>query len=122
MNNQRYHLLRFLTKLKGFLNWFTDKIVPRTADSDLTDAVFQKKSQQWLSSLTLEEQAAGRQIIKRIAKAIKSHPKQIDLSKFSVSKFPKKLIVQWLPHLQSANFSNHKLQSGWINRVSATGY
>lgn len=124
MNNQRYHLLRFFTKLNGFVNWFTDKRVPKIADSDLTDAVFQKQSQQWLSSLTLEEQAAGRQIIRRIAKAIKSNPKQIDLSKkFSVSKFPKKLIVQWLPHLQSANFSNHKLPSvGFINQLTHLQY
>lgn len=109
-------MLRFFSKLKRFFHWFRN---PTIASSDLNDQRFQKEAKQWLNRLKPEEQEVGGQILKCIAHAINHHPDRIDLSKFLVSQFPKKLIVQWLPYLQEANFSNHRIQSvGFINQLT----
>lgn len=108
-------MLPFFSKLKRFFNWFRPS---KIAYSVLNDTRFQKEVQQWLSRLKPEEKIPGYQILQSIATAIGSHPKQIDLSKFKVSKFPEKLIIQWLPDLESADFSNQNIQSiAFINKL-----
>ncbi|WP_253306990.1 hypothetical protein [unidentified bacterial endosymbiont] len=108
-------MLPFFSKNKYFLNWFRN---PKIASSDLNDTLFQKEAQQWLNRLKPQEKASGYQILQSIATAIGSHPKQIDLSNFTVSKFPEKLIIQWLSDLESADFSKKNIQSiAFINKL-----